>query len=319
MKLTFEQIKSITVGSVNTVKTEDGIRFFKCTEKQLEAWRQKSATVFRCATGTTGVRLDFHTNSQKLAFRVLSGKKYEVQINSLPVAVFNPEPGDIIQLELSDTIGRRLDEYRVTVIFPSHDDGGAIEYLDLDDGAFVRPHKFDRRFLFIGDSITQGWESSLDSYSYAYRVSSFFNAESVIQGIGGAFYYKDSFDVIDFDPDTVFVAYGTNDFSHYKTYDEFRRACEDHLSLIANAYAGKKIFVISPIWRDKRDGKPMGSFDGCIEIIKQTAEKLKLIHIDGLNLVPPLTSLFADGYLHPNDNGFSLYAENLIKEIIEQI
>ena len=187
--------------------------------------------------------------------------------------------------------------------------------IELDDGAFVRPHKYDCKMLFIGDSITQGWASSLDSYSYAYRISSFFNAESVIQGIGGAYFNEESFDSLPFDPDIVFVAYGTNDFGHYKTYDELRAHCEAHLGLIAEEYKGKKVFVLSPIWREQRDGKAMGTFEGCRAIIIDAAEKLGLIHIDGLKLVPPLPSLFADGFLHPNDNGFSLYAENLSKEV----
>ena len=32
-------------------------------------------------------------------------------------------------------------------------------------------------------------------------------------------------------------------------------------------------------------------------------------------LVPPIKELFADAHLHPNDEGFSHYAENLIKEM----
>ena len=84
-------------------------------------------------------------------------------------------------------------------------------------------------------------------------------------------------------------------------------------------YKGKKVFVLSPIWRDQREGKAMGTFEGCRAVIIENAKKLGLIHIDGLILVPPLKSLFADGFLHPNDNGFSLYAENLIKEVQKYI
>ena len=37
--------------------------------------------------------------------------------------------------------------------------------------------------------------------------------------------------------------------------------------------------------------------------------------ISGLELVPPRAELFADTYLHPNDLGFGVYAENLIKKL----
>ena len=315
MKLSFEQIKAITVGAVNIECADGGIRFYKCTRKQIDAWYRKNDVLGSRAAGSTGVRLDFHTNSKKLAFRVLDGGKFEVHVDGLVRAAYKLGAGERAEIELCGPLGGELDECRVTVILPSHDRGGIIDYIEIDDGAFVRPHKFDCKMLFIGDSITQGWASSLDSYSYAYRISSFFNAESVIQGIGGAYFNEESFDSLSFDPDIVFVAYGTNDFGHYKTYDELRAHCEAHLGLIAEEYKEKKIFVLSPIWRDQREGKAMGTFEGCRAIIIDAAEKLGLIHIDGLKLVPPLPSLFADGFLHPNDNGFSLYAENLIKEV----
>lgn len=319
MKLSFEQINAITVGSVRTVKSDDGIRFYKCTEKQIEAWYKKSKVLGDRASGTTGVRLDFHTDSSKLVFSVLDGAKYEVHINGLVAGSYVLREGEVAEIDLLDPLGNSLSECRVTLVLPSHDHGGVIDYVEIDDGAFVRPHKFDCKMLFIGDSITQGWASSLDSYSYAYRTSSFFNAESIIQGIGGAYFNEESFDTIPFDPDVVFVAYGTNDFGHYKTYDELGYHCEAHLKLISDEYREKKIFVISPIWRDQREGKAMGSFEGCREVIIHTAEKLGLIHIDGLELVPPMPSLFADKFLHPNDNGFSFYAENLINIIREYI
>ncbi len=319
MKLSFEQIKAVTVGAVNIAQTDDGIKFYKCTQKQIDAWYRKSEILGNRAAGTTGVRLDFHTDSKKLAFRVLGGSKYEVHIDGLVAAAYKLGAGERVELDLHDPLGHKIDECRVTIILPSHDSGAVLDYVELDDGAFVRPYRFDCKMLFIGDSITQGWASSLDSYSYAYRVSAFFNAESVIQGIGGAYFNEESFDSLPFDPDMVFVAYGTNDFGCYETYDEFREHCEAHLSLIAEEYRGKKIFVLSPIWRDQREGQAMGSFEGCRAVVIESAEKFGLCHIDGLKLVPPLPSLFADGYLHPNDNGFSLYAENLIKEIQKNI
>ena len=198
------------------------------------------------------------------------------------------------------------------MIFPSHDDGGVLEWIKLDDGATVTPHCYDCKMLFIGDSITQGWASRYDSLSYAWRVTRHFNADSVIQGIGGAYFHESCFDSINYAPDMVLIAYGTNDFGHFKTYDEFRGHVTAHLSLIAKEYADKKIFVLSPIWRDKRDGKSMGTFEGCRAIVEEEAEKLNLTHIDGLTLVPPIPEFFGDAYLHPNDEGFALYAENLI-------
>ena len=319
MKLTFEQIKSITVGSVNTREQDGGIHFAKCTDKQISEWKNKSQQLGTNSSTTTGVRLDFHTNSQNIAVRVLAGAKYEIKIDGLLRRQFITESGEVISLALCDELGGKKDEYRVTVVLPSHGVPGAIEYVELDDDAYVKPHSFDMKMLFIGDSITQGWNSVYDCNSYTYRVSDFFNAESVMQGVGGAYFHKASFDRIDFDPDVVFMAYGTNDFSHFKTYEELRECASAHMELVAKEYRGKKLFYISPIWRERREGKAMGSFEGCRQVLIECAEKYGFEHIDGLTLVPSCPELFQDEYLHPNDLGFSFYSENLIRYLIGRI
>ena len=92
------------------------------------------------------------------------------------------------------------------------------------------------KFLFIGDSITQGYDSKQDSMSYAWRVSRMLNADSIIHGIGGGYYHESIVDSIDFDPDTVVLAFGTNDFGHYDTYDELRYHASAFFSLITKEY-----------------------------------------------------------------------------------
>ncbi len=315
MKLTLDTIRQITIGAIRLEQADDGIHFYKCTAKQIEAWNLKSQTLGQRAAGTTGVRLDFHTNSQTLAFSVSQGKKFELYIDNLLRHQFLMNGRETASVKLCDPLGNQKDEYRVTLIFPSHDLGGVLDWIELDDGATVTPHVYDRKMLFIGDSITQGWASRYDSLSYAWRVTRHFNADSVIQGIGGAYFHEDCFDHLDYDPDVVLVAYGTNDFGHFKTYDEFRGHAAAHLALIAKEYADKQIFVLSPIWRDNREGKSMGTFEGCRAIVAEEAAALGLIHIDGLQLVPPIPEFFGDAYLHPNDEGFALYAENLMIEL----
>jgi lysophospholipase L1-like esterase len=315
MRLTFDQIKAVTFGSVKTEQTETGIRFAKCTQKQIDAWYRESETLGQRAETTTGVRLDFYTNSKNIAFCASEGNKFELHIDGLLRKQFkmNECEGGVASLDLTDPLGEFNDSVRVTLHLPSHEKG-SLSWVELDDGATVVPHRFDAKILFIGDSITQGWQSMTDTYSYAYRVSSFFNAESVIQGIGGAYFNENSFDSLPFDPDTVIVAYGTNDFGHYKTQDDMRAHVRAHLALIAKEYEGKRIFVISPIWRGVQQ-KPMGTFAECRKIVVEEAARLRLVHIDGLSLVPPLPELFPNDLLHPDELGFSLYAENLIAKM----
>lgn len=314
MKLTIDTIRQIATGAIRIERKDNGIHFYKCTPKQIEAWTLKNRDLGLRAETTTGICLDFHTTSQNLSFAVSQGNQFELYIDNLLRHQFMMKEQNNAAIRLCDPLGNPKDEYRVTLIFPSHD-CGVLNWIELDDDATVTPHRYDRKLLFIGDSITQGWASRHDSLSYAWRVTRHFNAESVNQGIGGAYFHEDCFDTFDFDPDAILVAYGTNDFSRFKTYDEFRGHTAAHLSLIAQAYPGKQIFVLSPIWRDKREGKSMGTFEGCRAIVAEESTRLGMIHIDGLALVPPLPEFFGDAYLHPNDEGFALYAENLIIEL----
>ena len=315
MKLTFEQIKSITVGAVEIEQQQDGIHFYRCTRKQIDAWSHLGKALGERAACSTGIRLDFETDARELRFCVSRGTKFEVDIDGLLRAQFAATPNEEIRVPLCDPLGSPLPKKRVTLYFPSHGSGAVLKWVELDDGAYVVPHRFARKLLLIGDSITQGWEADFDSLSFAYRLSRHFNADSVIQGIGGAYYHESTFDQLPFSPDAVLVAYGTNDFGVYKTLAEFRAHVAAYLALLSAEYRDKPIFILSPIWRDRREGKTMGSFAECRAVVREEAERLQLCHIDGLKLVPPLPVFFKDEYLHPNDNGFSVYAENLIREL----
>ena len=318
MRLSFDQIKSVTVGALSVKREDDGIHFYKCTEKQIDAWYRQREGLGNGARTTTGVRLDFITNSEKIAFIAGCKGKFELHIDGLFRKQFhlNEENGFCAAYELCDPLDNKKDNYRVTIILPSHG-VGVIDSVEIDDGATVTPCKYDTRMLFVGDSITQGWKSLTDSYSYAYRVSSFFNAESVIQGIGGSYFNEETFDSIPFDPDTVLIAYGTNDFSHCKTKEELMANAEAYLELVAKEYAGKRVFVITPIWQGRAKEREMGSFEDCCAIIASIAKRLGLICIDGLTLVPRAPEMFCEDMLHPNELGFSLYAENLIAQMIK--
>lgn len=202
---------------------------------------------------------------------------------------------------------------RITLVFPSHDKG-VLKSVELNGESFIEPHKFERKILFLGDSITQGWNSKYDVMSYPYQVADFLNAERIINGIGGAYYLPWSFDSIDFDPDTVVVAYGTNDFSHYKNIDVFKSAVRGFLEKVKDIYSQKKVIVITPIFRFGGLTREWGTIEDYINIIETTANGFSLNVVNGYDLVPPNMDFFADA-VHPNDLGFSVYARKLISKL----
>ena len=319
MKLSFEQIRSLAFGAASAEQTEEGILFTHCTKKQIDAWTALGQVLGERAALATGVCLDFHTSSKSIEFDAPSGQ-YEIYVNNLFVEQYSMEAlhekGEAVKLAIEGG-----EENRITVVFPYHNTKGIIKYVELDDGATLAPHKYDMKMLFIGDSITQGWNSARDSLGYAPRVARFFNAETINQGIGGAVYHESTFDKLDFDPDVVIIAYGTNDCGRYPTVSVMQEHAHKFLGLVKKEYEGKntKIVLLSPIWRLDVSGERWQRYLGCCKAVREEAENYGFYFVDGHELVPKHLSFFADAGLHPNEQGFSLYAENLIAKLVKII
>ena len=309
MFLTYEQIKKITVGAVYTENTDEGMQFYKYLPEMITAWSARSAEFEPRVKTTTGIRLDFHTNSKHLNLEIESPAKFEVYVNGLLHRFIKDETS--LSMDIDVAYGRSLDDARITIYFPAHK-RGKLKSLELDDGAYVRPHKFDRSILFLGDSITQGWDTQFDSLSFANKVSRHFNADSVVQGVGGACFFPEHLEKLQKDFDWVVIAYGTNDFDKRKEFDEFYSYMSEYMSKLSELYGDKKMFVISPIWRRLSKPEAQERFEIYRKAIAAEAEKYGFVHVDGALLVPPVAELYTDG-LHPNDIGFSIYAENLIR------
>lgn len=318
MILNLNEVKKITAGAHLVEQTEAGFVFHKCTAAQEAAWYTHSETLGTRARTTTGIRLDFYTNSRSFGIRIVGGGKFELHINGI-LREQVTEKGTY-SWSVCDVRGNACDNARVTLIFPSHSIG-IISDVELDDGASITPVSYKKKLLFIGDSITQGHATVYDSFSFAWRVTDYFDAASVINGIGGAFYSTRTFDVPDFDPDAVIIAYGTNDFGRGGVSLEEKHAeIDGYLDLVKANYGGKRVIVLSPIWRCTAEGENMREeFHAFRLYIENSAHERGFVAIDGLSLVPPMRSLYADGHLHPNDLGFAIYAENLIKQIKDLI
>lgn len=304
MVLNLEQIKKLTVGAVEIEQTADGIYFYKMKKCQVEAFYALSEILGFRAKTTTGIRLDFVTDSKYLSFRVKSGGRFEYLINGVYQGTLQITDG-CARIDLAAPC-------RVTLCFPSHE-VGVIDNVELSDGANAVRHQFDKKALFIGDSITQGWNSGIDTLSYAYRTSFALNYDSVIQGVGGAYYHASTFTDSGFEPDVVIVAYGTNDVNHFKTQGEMIEQLRLYLGKVKETYSSSKIYAISPIWvSGGSEEKRMGNLWESYALIADEIEKCGVEPIRGLDLVPHERRYFADD-LHPNKDGFGEYAGNLVE------
>ena len=311
MKLFFDDIVKITVGSVETWQEGDEIHFSKCTKKQLEVWNRVEPDIINNAKATTGVRFDFCTNSSFVRVAAKQNQKHEIKVDGvLEKQIIVDESGEF-EIQLGKTGVFR----RVVITLPNHFCQGVVRYIEVEDGCEIKRSSFDCKALFLGDSITQGHAGKFDSNCFAYLVSDSLNAESVIQGIGGSRFEPETVMDIGFSPDMVFVAYGTNDFNVLPSLNKLKSACFEYLSRVKQLYSRSQIYVISPVWRaDENQKRQMGSFADCCESIKKIAKNLGLNLIDGEKMLNKNMDFMHDA-IHPNDLGFGVYAHNLLREI----
>lgn len=314
MKLTKEQIKSIVVGAVHCWENEEGLCFTKYTPQQLEAWKKAAPGLVANVEASTGIRLDFHTNASEVTFEMSGGKKYELKCNGILTHQFicgedQNHSSHTVQL------GEKGEMKHVVFSLSSHGPASIIRGVTLDDEAIIQPHIFGRKLLFLGDSITQGCNSTFDTLSFAYQVSEALNAESVIHGIGGAFFEPTALCDMGYEADTVLVALGTNDFDRFDRLEEILCRAKDYLQIVKKQFPCAKVYAITPIWReDWNTPRKCGTLQQCRDGIQNVAESLGIKVIDGSKLVPHFSEFMAD-CVHPNDLGFMQYAKNLLKHI----
>lgn len=313
MRLTLEQIRSVTFGVREVEERENGIYFLRFSPTQQAAWDASSLNHGQIAKKTSGARLDFHTDAETVLFDMAEEGRYEVMINGLPHDLIQAKAGSryILSMEPGDK--------RVTFLLPAHS-VGALLLVHIDEGAYLRPHVYDRKFLFLGDSITQGVTTSRDSANFVYRLSAFYNADVFSWGVGGTGFWPVSLEETAFDPEAVFIFYGTNDYNSRKSEDELLTRCRDYMDKVKDLWPDKKVFCISPIWRaDGEHRRAAGTLESCRQLIISQAEEHGFIHIDGYKLCPHHTDYFADKFLHPNDLGFSVFAQNLLRELRDKL
>jgi lysophospholipase L1-like esterase len=312
MRLSYKQIESITVGAMQIWENVDGVHFCKMLPSQLDAFALIDDFIFGNSNTSTGVRLDFWTDSPWVKFRPTVTGKYEVKVDG----VLTDYRSAIADEDTLIDVSRDEKLHRVTIHLPCHDVIAGIKLLEIEDTCVVRPHEFARKFLFLGDSITQGWNSEIETLSYAYQVSDHFNAESVIQGVGGAFFDATTLDRGEFEPDTVFIAFGTNDARRFHSLDAIHLRCEDYINKVLKLFPEAQLYVITPIWCGDFDTiqLPYGHVREVNATIADAAHQFGITVIDGLQMIPHDMTYFADD-MHPNTEGFCVYAENLIKAL----
>lgn len=334
MKLSYEQIKDITRGAEN-IKIEEGeYRFFRFNDKELDFY--KTSPFHTKAYATSDVEMVFETDATTLSIKgvarvAVSYRTWytlEVFSNSERIGTVQNYEGDITndvlfnEFRLGDfEASFSLGEGRKTVriVFPQFV-ALSLRELELVGATFISAVKPKIRMFFYGDSITQGYDAQYPSGKYTALTARLLGAEAYNKAIGGEVFHPELAAVKSkLEPDYICVAYGTNDTS--TDLETFINNSYAFYFNLAKNYPNAKIFALSPIWRLGYDKAwEIGSFTDVEKQIKRIASELKnVIFIRGFDFVPHEPKYFTDGHLHPSNEGFILYAENLAAAIKEHI
>ena len=323
MKLNLEQLRAIACGAARVEERDGEFRLYRFTEKQTEAYRLTGNTDFYNKTfATSGIRLAFRTDADRLAFtyRLEVGSSrafgwFDVYLNGNLARHFGVEGKEITGGSVSVELD--MGEVDVEVYLP-WSRAAILSNISLEGGEMLLPLKRRHTMISFGDSITQGYDAIYPSLSYASTLSRLLDADAINKAIGGDCFFPALLDTADtIDPDYVTVAYGTNDWSKH-TQATFVADCRAFYQKLSALYPNAKIFAITPICRLNVNYKT--AFDAPIsrvgELITELCADLPNVTvINGWNFTPALKEFYSDGYLHPNDLGFGLYAQNLYRAI----
>lgn len=333
MKLDLEKIREITTGAVKVTEENDGFHFYRFTDEQYEMYRQYREDFYRFTYSTPGVHFEFETDGTEL---VLSGNataaystvygfdlfvdgkysdgiyNFSEGVEKVPNYCWNEYPLGSFRKAFSLGKGKKT----VKLVFP-WSINPILGEIEICGAGYVTAVKKRRKMLAFGDSITHGTCALYPSKTYAERIAGALEAEIMNKAIGGEIFNPKLAVLKDgFKPDFITVAYGTNDWRHRTSRDDYEKCCRGFVSALSEQYTDSQIFVFTPIWRNTAGIESFCEFDEIDGMIEPICRDYKnVICISGRRFVPENSRFFCDEVLHPNDEGFGVYADAALKEL----
>ena len=325
MKLNPSQLSKIIHNVLSYSFDENGnLHFHRFSEKQREVYALESQDWAVKTHSSASVTFDFITDSDfiTLKFDLYPGSSQKWGSIDLYVdgVFYANRYADDLSIKLA---GFELPagQHRVTVYFPWSAQT-VVSEVHLSDGASIVPVEKDLKMLCFGDSITQGYTSKFTSLSYVNQTARALDAEVVNQGIGGYYFNEDTIDesILSYKPDIITVAYGTNDYSRYETAEEYAACAGAYIRKLAELFPNAKIVGILPIYRNDQNHQVRKlyrsySLDDARQLLKREYEALPNGFVVEETGIPHIPQAYAADYLHPNEFGFSLMAQGVIRQL----
>jgi len=245
--------------------------------------------------------------------RIYIEDSFDVFVDDVKVAEPKPKSGRI-RISFKNP---RHKPVTVKIFFPIFAEIGIKEIRCNGETKAISSNK-EKMYCF-GDSITQGFVAGSPSMSYTARLADALSLDALNQGVGSYYFSDESLSGLEAltKPKLITVAYGTNDWTTMPDIDTVRLNVNRYFNRLYELFPDVPVFVITPIWRgDMEILRPSGSFEDVIKVIRDEASKYENISIiDGLEISSHKTEDYADGFLHPNKEGFRIMAEKILETI----
>ena len=175
MKLSIEQLRSMTQGAVRVFKIDGSACFRRFTDEQEELYRISNEEFWKKTFSTAGIKLCFETNSETMDLSVLALESTSRTYFSIDVFADDQFVG-AIENHTEDGLAGDYTEVRfplghfekkfifgpgmkTVIIYLPWSVELRIESLCLDDQAEIIPVKTEKTLLVFGDSITHGYDA----------------------------------------------------------------------------------------------------------------------------------------------------------------
>lgn len=320
MKLTYEQIISCANGIVRTEQNELGVELHRFSREQ-ESFFYKTHPLFckesffngyfgKNCRSTAGVTLNFESNAKELIIEYgrmdytnnLTEQFVDLYVNNSYVKTFSTNEKIVYQSQGENQL---YTVYLPTYSFP------IISNMELKDATIFNPIKKEIDILFMGDSITQGASKEVKpSNTYVMRVARGLNIGILNQGNSGFVYDEGAIEKV-CAPKYIITAYGINDF-YRKTDEQLEEYTIAFLKKVRKTYPNSKIISILPLW--SLCGEEATVFVAKREMLNKIYKQYSDYIINGQNLIEHKREVLADA-VHPNEEGFKQYGDNLLKEL----
>lgn len=326
MRLSYDQICSVTQGAVRFEHKHDIVRFFRFTEAEQEMYRQRREESYLRSFATAGIRLEFDTDSTLLAFSAQfcpSTSRRWFACSFFADGEKIGEISDVIpdgaeMMSIQKQFELKAGNKRIAVLLPWSVEA-RLQELCLSDGAWIKAVHKPRKLLSYGDSITQGYDAEKPENAYIVQLADALHAELICKAIGGERFCPQIAQLCEItDPDLITVAYGTNDWS-LSGKNDFLHDSSMFFQILSDKFPDVPIITLAPIWRANLNRQTsVGNFANVAAHLQSVAAGIEnMTVINCFDFVPHDPCCFRDRVLHPNDTGFQYYADALIKGLKE--